>query len=336
MRPSLSFSPPLPPPRPPPLMDSIIINEITSHKPTTTILHSPSKKTPHHHHLYHYWTLNERLRSKNEKLSQRQQSSCRMAFYSLWLFILSGVMAIVVYRFTDDCSFPSIDHKDFLFRCFRHVLLLIAFSISFFACTGVVYGACRYFRSQPRPFLYTDEYELHLTPNYDVLPISTRSRRCCCQKSLTNGTPLLSSQQISSHNDEHSNATATSSIQNHSPPRKVPPFTYEEIPATQSLYSVPLSPLPNIDMKSKSSNRNQKKNAFFSSSTSTSSSPQSSFSPSTIPNQSDVTTSSHNKRKSTLIFEDAYPSTPTSYTTCVCGTDVWERQQRPSIPLSPQ
>lgn len=312
---------------PPPPMDSIIINEITSHKPTTTILHSPSKKTPHHHHLYNYWTLNERLRSKNEKLLQRQQSSCRMAFYSLWLFILSGVMAIVVYRFTDDCSLPTIDHKDFLLRCFRHVLLLITLSISFFACSGVIYGACRYFRSQPRPFLYTDEYELHLTPNYDVLPISNQSHTCCCQKSLINGTPL-----ISIHNDEHSNATATSSIQNLSPQRKMPPFTYEELPTTQSLYSVPLSPLP----KNKSSNRSPKKNAFFSSSTSTSSSAQSSFSPSTIPNQSDVTTSSHNKRKSTLIFEDAYPSTPTSYTTCVCGTDVWERQQRPSIPLSPQ
>lgn len=317
------------------LMDSIVINDITAHKPTTTILHSPSKKTPHHHHMYNYWTLNERLRSKNEKLAQRQQSACRLAFYSLWLFILAGVMAIVVYRFTDDCSLPSIDQKDFLLQCFRNVLLLIALSLSFFACSGVIYGACRYFRSQPRSFLYTDEYELHLTPNYDVLPVSTRSHSYCCQKAFINGTPLISSQQMSNYNDEHSNGTVTSSIQNLSPQRKVPPFTYEELPASQSIYSVPLSPLPHININGKSSHANRKKSAFFSSSTSTSSSPQSSFSPTTIPNQSDVTNSNHNKRKSTLIFEDAYPSTPTSYTTCVCGTDVWERQRRPSIPLSP-
>jgi hypothetical protein len=114
----------------------------------------------------------------------------------------------------------------------------------------------------------------------------------------------------------------------------VPPFTYEELPPTQSLYPTPLSPLSNVNIDNKSSEINHNKSAFFSSSSSASSSPQSILSTTIICNQPNVTNSNHNKRKSTLIFEDACPSTPTSYTTCVCGTDVWERQQRPSIPLA--
>jgi hypothetical protein len=162
------------------------------------------------------------------------------------------------------------------------------------------------------------------------------SHSCCCRTSLSNGTSLLPSHQVSNNNDEHSNATLTSSIQNISPQRKVPPFTYEELPPTQSLYSVPLYPLSNVNVDKRSSEINHNKSAFFSSSTSASSSPQSILSTTIISNQHNATNPSHNKRKSTLIFEDACPSTPTSYTTCVCGTDVWERQPRPSIPLPPR
>jgi hypothetical protein len=321
-------------PLPPVPVDTIVINELSSQKPITTLLHSPNIKTPHHHHLYNYWTLNERLRSKNEKITKRQQSSCRLAFYSLWLFIFSGVMVIIIYRFTDECSITTIDRKDFFFKCLRHVLFLVAICISFLACSGVIFGACRYFRSQPQSFLYNDQYELRLTQNYDVLPITTKLHSCCCERSLANGASYLPSQQIPNLNDEYSNVTLTSSIQNLSPQRKVPPFTYEELPPTQSLFSLQLSPLsklPNVNVNEKSTNTNYNKSAFFSSSTSNSSSPQSIFS-----NKPNLTTSNNNKRKSTLTFEDAYPSTPTSYTTCVCGTDVWERQQIPSIPLSPR
>jgi hypothetical protein len=329
MRSSFS-SPPVP-------VDSVVINELSSQKPSiTTLLHSSHIKPQHQHHLYNYWTLNERLRSKNEKLTKRQQSSCRLAFYSLWLFIFAGVTVIIVYRFTDECQLETIDRKQFILKCLRHILFLIAICVSFFACSGVIYGTCRYFRSQPQPFLYNDEYELRLTQNYDVLPISTRPHSCCCQRSLINGASLLSSQKMLKQNDEHSNVTVTSSIQNTSPQRKVPPFTYEELPPTQSLYPSPLLILPNVNRNEKSSNTNHNKSAFFPSSTSASSSPESIFSTTRISNHSNTTDSNKNKRKSTLTFVDVCPSTPTSYTTCVCGTDVWEKQQNPSIPLSPR
>lgn len=321
-------------PLPPVPVDSIVINDISSQKPITTLLHSSNIKPEHQHHLFNYWTLHERLRSKNEKLSRRQQSSCRLAFYSVWLVIFAGVMAIIVYRFTDECPLIPNDRRQFFLRCTRHLLFLVAICISFFACIGVIYHICRYFRSQPKPFLFNDQYELHLTPNYDIGQLTTKSHTCCCETSLINGASLLPSQRILNHNDEQSNVTVTSSIQNLSSPRKVPPFTYEELPPTQSIYPLPLSPLPilsNVNVNAKTSNTNHNKSAFFSSSTSTSSSPQSIFC-----NNSNLIISNNNKRKPTLTFEDACPSTPTSYTTCVCGTDVWERQQRPSIPLSPR
>lgn len=320
-------------------MDSIVINDASSsQKPTTTLLQSSNIKSQHH--LYNYWTLNERLRSKNERLSRRQQSSCRLAFYSLWLFIIASVMAIIVYRFTDECSLNEINREQFIFRCFRHILLLIAICISLFACSGVIFGACRYFRSQPQPFLYSDQYELHLTQNYDVLPIpTTRPHSCCCQSTLMNGAVISPSQHMCNQNDEHSNITLTSSLQNLSPQRKIPPFTYEELPPTQSFHPSALPSMPalldnNINMKTSNSKPN--KNTYFSASTSVSSSPQSILPPSSLSNEPNETNSNNNKRKSTLIFEDACPSTPTSYTTCVCVTDVWERQQRPTILLSPR
>lgn len=322
-------------PLPPVPVDSIVINDLSSQKPITTLLHSSSIKAEHQHHLFNYWTLHERLRSKNEKLSRRQQSSCRLAFYSVWLVIFAGVMAIIVYRFTDECPVITDDRKQFFLRCTRHFLFLIAICISFLACFGVVYGVFRYFRSQPKPLSYDDQYELHLTQNYDLGPLTTKSHTCCCESSFLNGASLLPSQRMLNHNDEHSNVTVTSSIQNFSPQRKVPPFTYEELPPPQSLFSLPLSPLPilpTVNVNGKSSNVNHNKSAFFSSSTSTSSSPQSIFSN----NPNLITSNNNTKRKSTSNFEDACPSTPASYTTCVCGTDVWERQQRPSIPLSPR
>lgn len=216
-------------------VDSIVIKESSSDKPTTTLLHSSNITTQHQHHLYNYWTLNDRLRSKNEKLVKRQQSSCRLAFYSMWLFLFAGVMIIIVYRFTDECSLTTIDRKHLVLRCFRHILFLAAICISFFGFSGLIFGACRYFRSQPKPLLRANKYELHVTPNYDELPTINTPHRCCYQTSLVNGASILPSQQISNQNDEHSNTTVTSSVQTMSPQRKVPPFTYDELPPlTQS------------------------------------------------------------------------------------------------------
>jgi len=323
-------------PIPPTPVDSIVIKDLSSQKATTTILHSPNKKTPHHHHLYNYWTLNERLRSRNDKLTRRQQSSCRLAFYSLWLFVFAGVMTIIIYRFTDECSLTIIDRKEFILKCLRHILFFAAICISFLACSGMIFGICRYFRSQPKPFLYDDDYELHLTQNYDVLSINNTSPTNCYQTSLANGASQLPSQQLANHNNEHSNVTVTSFLPNISPQRKVPPFTYEELPPTQLLSPPLLSSLPIVNINSKSSNPNHNKSAFLSSSTSaSSSSQQSNFSTTLITNIPSGTTY-NNKHKSTLYFEDACASTPASYTTCVCVADVWERQQTPSIPLSPR
>ncbi|CAF3542064.1 unnamed protein product [Rotaria sp. Silwood1] len=324
---------------PPAPVDSIVINDLSTQKPTTTLLHSSNIKKQYHHHLYNYWTLNERLRSKNEKLFKIQQSSCRFAFYSLWLFVLAGVMAIIVYRFTNDCPLPTTDRKQYGLKCLKHILFLVAVCISFLACSGIIFGACRYFRAQPRQLLYNDECELRLIPNYDILTIPNTSDSCCCQRSLPNRASLLSSQQISNPNDEHSNVTMTSSIQNISSQRKVPPFTYEELPPTHPLSPPPLPPLPispSFNLNSESFNTTNNKSIFFSSSASSSSSPQSIFSTTMISNNPNATTSHNNTRKSTLTFEDARSSTPNSYTTCVCGADVWERQQRPSISMSPR
>ncbi|CAF1031622.1 unnamed protein product [Rotaria sordida] len=314
-------------------VDSIVIDDLLTQKPTTTLLHSSNIKKQYHHHLYNYWTLNERLRSKNEKLTKIQQSSCRFTFYSLWLFVLAGVMGIIVYRFTNDCPLTTNDKKQYSLKCLKHILFLVAICIGILACSGVMCGACRYFRSQPRQLLNNDECELRLISNYDALPISDTSRSCCCQRSLINNASLLPSQQISNHNDEYSNITVNSSIQNISSQRKVPPFTYEELPPTRSFSPPSLPPLPippSVNLNSKLSNTTNNKSIFFSSSTSSSSSPQSIFSATVTSNNPNATTSNNNnKRKSTLTFEDACASTPTSYTTCVCGTDVWERQQKP-------
>ena len=317
-------------PAPPPTMASVVINDLSSQKSTTTLLHSPQNKRAYHPHLYNYWTLNERLRSKNEKLSRRQQSSCRVAFYSVCLFVFAGVMAIIVYRFTDDCSVagtPIDEHKQWITQCLRHTLFLAALCISFFSCTGLIYGACRYFRSQPQALLPIDQQELRLTHNYDLSPLPHVAHTCCCHQAvLTNGAARAL--------DEHSNNTMSSSLLNISPQRKVPPFTYEELPPTQSISSStrPLPPLSQSHVNCKSRDVNQSKSAFFSSSTSTSSSPQSVLSTSNSANRPISST----QRKSTLTFEDACPSTPTSFTTCVCATDVWERQAQPSLTTSPR
>ncbi|UJR34066.1 hypothetical protein I4U23_021477 [Adineta vaga] len=305
-------------------IDTVVIKDSLSKKATTTIpLHSSNTK--HQHHLYNYWTLTERLRAKNEKLVKRQHSSCRLAFYSLWLFLFGGIMIIIVYRFTEECSLITIDRTQLVLRCFRHLFLFAAISISICACSGIVYSICRYFRSQPKQILDDDEYKLYLTKTNDVLSTIPSLHACCYQESITNGTSNLSSQRISNPNDEHSNTTASSSLQNTSPQRKIPPFTYEEFPSTRTC---PHSILPNIIV---TSNPNHTKNAFFSSSTSDLSSPQSNHSTTIITSIHHPTTTNHNKRKSTLTFEDPCASTPTSYTTCACGIDIWERQQNSNI-----
>ncbi|CAF1427624.1 unnamed protein product [Adineta ricciae] len=296
-------------------IDTVIIKDPLAEKASTTLLNSSNAKTQHH--LYHYWTLNERLRSKNEKLVKRQQSSCRLAFYCLWLFLLGGILIILIYRFTEECSLLTIDRKQLVLRCFRHLFLLAALSLSLCACTGVVCSVCRYFRSQPKQFLDDDEYKSYLKKTNDVVvtipPLHAYSYE----------TSNLSSHRISHPSDEHSNTTMSSSLPNASPLRKIPPFTYEEFPSNQKhTHAV----LPNGIVTSNPLNPN--KSAFFCSSPSDSSSPQSNLSTTIITNNIPRPTAMNcNKHKPPSTYEDPCASTPTSYTTCACGIDIWERQQ---------
>ncbi|CAF1320560.1 unnamed protein product [Adineta steineri] len=64
-------------PIPPTPVDTIANDVISLPKSTTLLLH------PNRPYVHNYWLLNDRLRLKNKKLSRRQQSSCRIAFYSL-------------------------------------------------------------------------------------------------------------------------------------------------------------------------------------------------------------------------------------------------------------
>ena len=106
-------------------------------------------------HSSNYWLINDRLRSKNLKLSVRQQSSCHLAFYSLSLAILCAVLSIVIYRFTDECSSSSaktpFKAREFSLRCFKDEVILLLLAVSFFALNLLLCAGCRYFCSQPTP-----------------------------------------------------------------------------------------------------------------------------------------------------------------------------------------
>jgi len=283
-------------------VDSIVISELPSQKPTTLLLRTNRP------YLYNTWTINNRLRLQNEKLIKRQRSSCRIAFYSLWLCVSAGVMIIIVYRFTDECSLTTNQKQFFFIKCLRDWLYLIAICISLLASIGVIFGACRYFRSQTLNFLYDDEHEQHSTTTNSLLPMTIRSN------SLTNSV----FRQSENRDDEHSTTTVISSLTNTSLRRKMPPFNYDELPPETN---------PIIIRKSPNMNNNINKTLLFSSSTSTLSSPQSVLSTARSSNASNTITNS-NKDEATSTFEDIRASTPTSYTTCISGVDIWGKQQR--------
>ena len=270
-------------PKPPTLVDSNQIDELSSKNPTTLLLNT------HRPYIFNYWTLNDRLRLKNEKLSRRQQSSCRIAFYSLWLCIIASVLIIIIYRFTDDCPLTT-NRKQIFLKCSRHWLFFLAICLSLVACSGVLFGACRYFRSQPLTF----QNDLHVINDNNLLPMTSIAKSYGYS---TNGTPIIPFRQIRNRDDEHSNS---------SPQRMIPPFNYDEFPLESNSILISKSP-------------NNNKSIFFTSSASSASSPQSIFS-----------TTATNKilnSKATSISEDNCPSAPASYKSCICGIDVWERQQ---------
>jgi hypothetical protein len=291
-------------------IDLNVINELPSQKPTTLLLRTNRP------YLYNSWVLDNRLRLKNKKLSKRQQSSCRIAFYSFWLCVSAGVMIILIYRFTDECSLTA-NQKQFFIKCLRHRLFLAAVCTIFFACGGIIFGACRYFRSQTLHFLYDNEREPHLTSTNDLLPMMSKSHSYSYPTLLTNGASIIPSREVQNRHDELSNTTVISSLIKTSLRRKIPPFNYDELPP---------EPNPIIISKSANINNDTNKTIFFSSFISTLSSRQSILSTTRSFNASNTITNS-NKSKATSIFEDTCSNTPASYTSCISGVDVWEKQQ---------
>jgi hypothetical protein len=295
-------------------IDLNVINELPSQKPTTLLLRTNRP------YLYNSWVLDNRLRLKNKKLSKRQQSSCRIAFYSFWLCVSAGVMIIVIYRFTDECSLTT-NPKQYFMKCLRHWLFLAAICTSLLACGGVIFGACRYFRSQTLNFLYDDEYERHRTNRNSSLPMTPTSHSSYYPTSFTNGASIISFRPTQNPDDAHSNAAVVSSITNRLLQRKLPPFNYDELPIESSFITTLKSPNRN----------NNNKTIFFSSSTPTLSSSQLICPTARISNTTNTTMDS-NQSKAKSVYKDNSSQTPASCTTCLCEVNVWEKRQRLSSP----
>ena len=284
--------------------ESIVINESPLSKPTTLLLRTNRP------YLYNSWIVNNRLRLKNEKLTKRQQSSCRIAFYSLWICVSASVMIIVIYRFTDECLITTEANK-FIMNCLRHWLFLAAICTSLLACCGVIVGACRYFRSQTFNFLYDHDPHRHLAAANSLLPMTETSHSYYSPTVSTNGISIIPSRQIQQCDDELTNSTINSSLINISPQRKIPPFNYEELPSDSNSTMISLSP-----------NINNNKKIFFSMSTSILPLP---YFKSSSSRTSDMT-------KTSSIFEDPCSSTFDSYTTCLADEAIWKQQPRLSLP----
>ena len=204
--------------------ESIIIDESpsSSSRPTTLLLRSNPP------YFYNNWIFNNRLRIENEKLYQRQQSSCSWAFYSLCISVSAGILIIVIYRFTDQCSF-IINSKEILSICFRHWLFIAAAVLSFLSCCVFLFNIGRYFRSErvnfpvenPRSPVFGSSNEIYR--HYPSAPML-----------FGNGSSIHSFRY---RDDEHSNVTLHSCPINFSPHRTIPPFTYDE-PSTPIRISI--------------------------------------------------------------------------------------------------
>ncbi|CAF1342123.1 unnamed protein product [Adineta steineri] len=292
-------------PIPPIPVDKIANDVISLPKSTTLLLH------PNRPYVHNYWLLNDRLRLKNKKLSRRQQSSCRIAFYSLWLLIFSSIICIVIYRFTDDC--PQItNRKDLFIECSKYWFLLATICITLLACGGLIFGACRYFRSQPRTFIYDNMHELQSRQKTELLPITITSPSSHHSASFTDDSSIIPSRLDQSHDDKYLHTTIISSTSNVSLQRKAPPFDYDELPSQLNSTTI-----------SESSTIHNNKNIFLLPSTSL---PQLTFPATTTSNANDTTINS-NKFRPISIHGNSRLNIPISYTTCICGLDIWEKQQ---------
>ncbi|CAF1209090.1 unnamed protein product, partial [Didymodactylos carnosus] len=322
-----------------PIVNTIVIHQNDNRQSTAALLPQSSSPSGQHHHPYNYWTINDRLKSKNDYLLKRQKCSCRLAFYSLWLLISACVLFIIAYRFTDECS-ELVKH----FKCKRFGLFLLSISIASLACCGVFCGVCQYFRSQPQPLtpeLYYDKVNNTLTEETNLHD----TRHCCCVhqqhqplvlqqhqedekttqttvqnissiSSITSSSIIHEQQQQKKQQspkiDQGISSTLSSSpllyhqIQPTSN-KKVPPFTYEEI-SPQIKKSVDKSVSSTSSMKDKLPSYHH---TILLSSSSSSSSPHS-------------ICVGINKILMNDIADDEQCSyiqaqTPSSYTTCLCS-----------------
>lgn len=293
-------------------VESIVTDESSSQKPTTLLLRTSRP------YYYNAWAENNRLRLKNEKLSKRQQSSCCIAFYSLCLCVSAGIMIIVIYRFTDECS-STTNGERFIVKCLRHWFFLAAISTCSLACIGVIFGTCRYFRSQRLNFLYENDRATDLRNTNGLLPMAATSNSYRSPVLLVNRTSLTPSGQIRFVDDEYSSATIISSLANTSSHYKIPPFSYDEL--LDESIPIIISTSPNADIHNAT--------RFFSSSTSTLSSPQL-LSPSARTSNATTATINSNKSKTPPNYKKIGPSLSASYSTGIGRGNVWEKQRRVS------
>ncbi|CAF4328485.1 unnamed protein product [Didymodactylos carnosus] len=322
----------LPPSKP--AVDSIVIHRDDSQRPTTTLLTHPSQ-----HYPYNYWTLNDRFKTKNDYLSKRQQCSCRLAFYSLWILISACVLFIIAYRFSDECG--ELVKK---VKCKRYGLFLLSICIASLACSGIFCGACQYFRSQSQQLtaeLYYDKANNILKEQNNL----NNTRHCCCvyqqeqqpvqqhqnedektpqttvhnisSISSTTSSSYIQEQQQKSRQQSPKIDQRTSTISSISPlpyyqiqstsNRKIPPFTYEEI-SPQIKKVVDKSVSLTSSTKSKMPPYHH---TILLSSSSSSSSPHS------------MCVGINKILMNDIVDDEQYRSnqaqTPSSYTTCVCS-----------------
>ena len=284
-------------------------------KSINSILTDPSSslnsgKIPTRPHSFTYWILNDRLRSRNRKLSRRQQSSCRIAFYSLTLCVVACVMSIVIYRFTDECLLAN-DQTEFSIECSRHRLYLLSIAIGCLACIGLLFGACRYCCSQPRTLITDEEFQRSLLQPHRSLLTTSPSHSCPSSASVVNETSTKPSERVRHDRYEPMNPSTT----NQSIEGATNPPTESPLPVSDNLKINEKSPLEITSREVYSSTLI----------VSVSSPPPTSTTAMSL--GTDTSTSNDKTMLSRAMPSHACSSTPTPNRACLCRVDVWQRQE---------
>lgn len=215
--------------------ESIIIDESpsSSSRPTTLLLRSNPP------YFYNNWILNNRLRIENEKFSQRQQSSCSWAFYSLCISVSTAILIIVIYRFTDQCAFV-VNSNELLTICFRHWLFIGAGVLSGLSFCVFLLNICRYFRSERVNFIYENGRQPVFGSSNGIFPTGRTCHYPSAPMLFGNGS---SNQSFRYRDDEHSSLTLHSCPINYSSHQKLSPLIYDELSdVSQTPIRISISP----------------------------------------------------------------------------------------------